>query len=107
MPELIGADSDQLRRPAFRPYLEHMIAAQQVLVAGTGPPQPVPPRADIDHVVNRVLPESWETLSIVIDGLVALPNLDAEGVQGLAGLIEVAAGQMSDTAGRAITGPRP
>ena len=100
----LGADSGQLRRWAFKAYEDHMTDAQRELLDGTGPPQPVPPRADIDAVVNKVLPESWEAVTTVTAGLVALPRDDANQVRALAKLVEATEAQNVDTATEAFGG---
>jgi hypothetical protein len=99
------ADSDILNGPAFQPYLTQMVEALQALLDGTGPPLPVQVRAQIDAVVNQALPESWETLLAMAQGLLDLPLGDAEQVKELAALIIAAEAAATETSANAFPDP--
>jgi len=100
----LGADSEQLRRPAFQAYETHMLDAQRALI-DAGPPPTVVPRAQIDVVVNRGMPGPWEVLSKVAEGFVKLPQGDAQQVKDLAALVEAAEAAAAETSASAFVDP--
>ena len=102
----LGADSGQLRRPAFDAFVEHMHNAQNALT-DTGSPQMTPPRAQIDTVVNQVLPEGWKVLTLVAEGFVKLPQGDASQVLDLAALVEAAEASAVESSTNAFVDPTP
>jgi hypothetical protein len=57
-------------------------------------------------VVNLVVPDGWHALVAVIDGLIELPQGDANHVRELAALIEAAEASVTDTATHAFGGHR-
>jgi hypothetical protein len=104
-PSLIGADTDRLRREAFQSFVDQMTEAKQALVGGVGPPRPVPPRAQIDTIVNQFLPPSWDTVQDIMQGFVELPNGDADRVHQLAQLLTNVEDQNTETAAHGFGDP--
>jgi hypothetical protein len=97
----LGADTSRLRGPAFDPFVDQMRDAQGRL-DGVGPPTTVRARSRIDVVVNKVLPEGWDTANTITQGLILLPQGDARRVHDLAALIEAAEAANTDTASNAF-----
>jgi hypothetical protein len=81
--------------------------AQKSLLYDTGPPKTTAPRAQIDTVVNRVLPEPWEVLTSVAQGFVRLPQGDARQVLDLAALVEAAEAAAVEASTSAFVDPTP